>query len=79
MPLEGVNHIHRSDCFAFGMLAVGYSISDNVLEENLEERKKDQQFKNPNYPNLYIQTFNLTWKEKQIITGRRKYSLTPEW
>ena len=37
LPLEGVDHIHRSYSLPLCMLGVGDSIPDHVLEEDLED------------------------------------------
>merc|ERR1711951_84353 len=36
LPLQGVHHIHGSHCLPLGMLSVGHSVTDDVLQENLE-------------------------------------------
>merc|ERR1719234_785397 len=36
LPLQGINDIHGSDCLPLGMLGVGDSITDDILQENLE-------------------------------------------
>ena len=36
LPLECIDHIHCSDCLPFSMFGVGYGISDDILQENLE-------------------------------------------
>merc|ERR1712198_80022 len=43
LPLQGVHHIHGSHSLPLGMLGVGHSITDDVLQENLE-----------NTPSLFI-------------------------
>merc|ERR1712192_33383 len=35
LPLEGVHNVHGSDSLPLGMLSVGDSISDDILQENL--------------------------------------------
>ena len=37
MPLEGIDDIHSGDSFSSGVLSVGDSISDNLLEERSED------------------------------------------
>ena len=37
MTFEGVDDVHGSDCLPFGVLGVGDSIPDDVLEEYLED------------------------------------------
>ena len=37
MPLEDVHYIHGSDGLPFGMLGVGDDVTDDVLQENLED------------------------------------------
>ena len=36
MSLEGIDNIERSDCLALGVLSVGDSITDDALEEGLQ-------------------------------------------
>lgn len=36
LPLQGVDDVHGSDGFAFGMLAIRYCIADDVFQEDLE-------------------------------------------
>ena len=36
LPLESVDHVHGSDGLPLGVLSVGDSISDDVLQENLQ-------------------------------------------
>merc|ERR1719376_253411 len=36
LPLQCIDNIHGSDSLPLGMLSVGDSITDNVLQENLE-------------------------------------------
>ena len=37
LSLEGVDYIHSGDSLPLGMLGIGDSITDNVLQENLED------------------------------------------
>lgn len=37
LPLEGVDDVERGDGLALGMLSVGDSITDDALEEGLED------------------------------------------
>ena len=37
LTFEGVDNVHGGDCFAFGMFGVGDSISNDILEEHLED------------------------------------------
>ena len=37
LPLEGVHYIHGSDGLPLGMLGVGDGVTDDVLQENLED------------------------------------------
>ena len=36
LPLEGIDHIHGGDSLPLGVLGVGDGITDDILEENLE-------------------------------------------
>ena len=36
LPLEGIDHIHGGDSLPLGVLSVGDSISDDVLQEDLQ-------------------------------------------
>ena len=36
LPLESVDHVHGGDSFPLGVLSVGDGISDDVLQEDLE-------------------------------------------
>ena len=36
LAFQGVHNVHGSDCFPLGVLSVGDSIADNVLEEHLQ-------------------------------------------
>ena len=36
LPLESVDHIHGGDSLPLGMLSVGDSIPDDILQENLK-------------------------------------------
>ena len=36
LALQGVHHVHGSDCLSFGVLSVGNSITDHVLQEHFE-------------------------------------------
>ena len=37
LPLEGVDDVHGGDGFSSGVLSVGDGISDDTLEESLED------------------------------------------
>ena len=37
LALEGIDHIHSSDCLAAGVLSIGNCITDDVLQEGLED------------------------------------------
>ena len=37
LPLEGIDDIHSGDSLPLGVLSVGYSITDDVLKEHLED------------------------------------------
>ena len=37
LPLEGIDHIHSGDSLPLGVLSVGDSIPDHVLQEHLED------------------------------------------
>merc|ERR1719347_1947138 len=37
LPLEGIHHIHGSNSLPLGMLGVGNSITDDILQEDLED------------------------------------------
>ena len=37
LPLEGVHHVHGSDCFPFGMFTVRHCIADYILKEHLRK------------------------------------------
>lgn len=37
LPLKSIDNIHSSDGFSSGVLSVGDGISDNTLEESLED------------------------------------------
>ena len=37
LSLQGIHHVHRSDGFPLGVLAVCDRISDDVLQEDLED------------------------------------------
>ena len=37
MPLEGIDDIHGSDSLPLGMLGVGDRITDDILQEDLED------------------------------------------
>ena len=36
LTLQGIDHIHGGDCLPLGMLGVGDSITDDVLQEDLQ-------------------------------------------
>ena len=36
LTLQGVDNVHGSDCLSLGMFGVGNSVTDHVLQENLE-------------------------------------------
>merc|ERR1712203_164869 len=36
LPLQGIHHIHGSHSLPLGMLSVGHGITDDILQENLE-------------------------------------------
>ena len=36
LPLQGIHNIHGSDSLPLGMLSVGDSIPDDILQENLQ-------------------------------------------
>ena len=36
LAFQGVHHVHGGDCLSFGVLSVGNSITDHVLQEHLE-------------------------------------------
>ena len=36
LPLESVHHVHGSDCFPLGVLGVGDSVPNDVLQEHLQ-------------------------------------------
>merc|ERR1719230_1800766 len=36
LPLQGVHHVHGSHSLPLGMLSVGDSITDDILQENLQ-------------------------------------------
>ena len=36
LPLEGVHHVHGSDSLPLGMLSVGDSVPNDVLQEHLD-------------------------------------------
>ena len=38
LPLQGIDHIHGSDGLPLGMLGVGDSITDDILQEDLKKR-----------------------------------------
>ena len=38
LPLQGIHHIHGSHGFPLGMLSVGDSITDNILQEDLQNK-----------------------------------------
>ena len=37
LPLQSINHIHSSDSLPPGVLGVGNSVADDILEEDLED------------------------------------------
>ena len=37
LPLQGIDHIHGGDSLPLGMLGVGDSIPDDILQEDLED------------------------------------------
>ena len=37
LPLEGIDHIHGGDSLPLGVLSVGDSVPDDVLQEDLED------------------------------------------
>ena len=37
LPLQGIDHIHGSDSLPLGVLSVGDSVPDDVLEEHLKD------------------------------------------
>ena len=37
LALEGVDHVHGGDGLAAGVLGVGHGVTDDVLEEDLED------------------------------------------
>ena len=37
LPLEGIHHVHRGDGLPLGVLGVGDSVADHVLQEDLED------------------------------------------
>merc|ERR1711942_323487 len=36
LPLQGIHHIHSGHSLPLGMLGVGHSVTDDILQENLE-------------------------------------------
>ena len=38
LPLEGVHHVHGSDSLPLGVLGVGHGVTDDVLQEYLQEK-----------------------------------------
>ncbi len=36
LPLEGIHHIHGSDCLPPGVFRVGHTIPNDILKKNLE-------------------------------------------
>ena len=37
LPLQGIDHIHGSDSLPLGVLGIGDSVPDHVLQEHLED------------------------------------------
>ena len=37
LPLEGVDDIERGDSLSFGVLSVGHSVTNDALEESLQD------------------------------------------
>ena len=37
LPLEGIDHVHGGDSLPLGVLGVGDSIPDNILQEDLQD------------------------------------------
>jgi hypothetical protein len=37
LPLQSIDNIHGSDGLSLGMLGVGYSITDDILKEHLQD------------------------------------------
>ena len=35
LPLEGIDNVHGSDSLSLGMLSVGDSVADDILQEHL--------------------------------------------
>ena len=46
LPLEGVHYVHGGDGLPFGVLGVGHSVADNVLQEHLQQSQKMKLFFN---------------------------------
>ena len=46
LPLEGVHYVHGGDGLPFGVLGVGHSVADNVLQEHLQQIQKMKLFFN---------------------------------
>ena len=40
LSFQGIHHVHSSDGFPLGMLAVGHSISDDIFQEDLENTSR---------------------------------------
>ena len=38
LPLEGIDNIHSGDSLPLGVFSVGDSITDNILQEDLQNR-----------------------------------------
>ena len=38
LPLESVDDVHGSDSLPLGVLGVGHSVTDDVLQEHLQEK-----------------------------------------
>merc|ERR1712198_290177 len=36
LPLQGIHHVHGGHSLPLGMLGVGHSVTDDILQENLE-------------------------------------------
>lgn len=39
LAFERVDDVHGSHCFPLGVLSVGHGVSDNVLEEDLKQKR----------------------------------------
>ena len=38
LPLESVDNVHGSDSLPLGVLGVGHGVTDDVLQEHLQEK-----------------------------------------